>query len=131
MSFDTGFNINTFELIGYDSTNNVLRRISVDPNGNIAVSLSSGPLNGQAKIAVTGTAVRLGASTLLNGVVVTAKSTNVAPIVVGTSSVTNVTDGTGPGYILEAGSSASWAITNSNELYINGTAGDIISWAGS
>ncbi len=112
--------------------------LEVDNKGNLKMTINSNagilsvaPLNGQATISVTGTAVQLSANTLLNGIIVTAKSTNSAPIVVGISTVHNIVDGTGDGYILEAGSSMSWAVQNSNDLYINGTSGDIVSFAGS
>lgn len=94
-------------------------------------SVVSTPLTGQAKIASTGVAVRLGANVLNNGVIITAKSTNTAAITVGSSAVTNTVDGTGNGVILEAGSSTSFAVNNTNALYINGTSGDIVSFAGS
>ena len=84
---------------------------------------------GQAKIAVTGTAVQLGNNALLNGVVIIAKSTNVADIMVGSSGVTNTEDGTGNGVIISPGSSVSIPVDNTNKIYFNGTAGDIISWA--
>lgn len=109
----------------------------VDAAGNQITSfggsgaLASTPLNGQAKIAVTGTAVQLGSNVLSNGVIVSAKSTNAALIVVGAAAVANTVDGTGNGYLLAAGASASWAVSNTNVLYINGTAGDIVSFAGS
>jgi hypothetical protein len=86
---------------------------------------------GQAKIAVTGTAVNLPSKAAVNGVILTAKSTNAAAITVGVSGVTNTVDGTGNGYILEAGSSISFAVTNTNLIFINGTIGDIVSYAGS
>ncbi len=99
-------------------------------NSNTGI-LSTAPLNGQAKIAITATAVQLPSNVLLNGVIITALSTNAASIEIGTSGVTNTTDGTGNGYILAAGTSISFAVTNTNVLYINGTSGDIISFAGS
>jgi hypothetical protein len=40
-------------------------------------------------------------------------------------------DGTGNGSILTAGSTKSIAATNTNLIWINGTAGDIISFIGS
>lgn len=89
------------------------------------------PLVGQTKIAITGTAVQLASNALENGVIVTAKSTNTDPISVGTSAVNNTVDGTGNGYILEAGASTSFAVANTDDLYINGTATDIVSFAGS
>ena len=96
-----------------------------------ANKLDTAPRVGQAKIVVTGTAVQLGTNTLLNGVIITAASANVATITIGTSAVTNTVDGTGNGYILAAGASISFAVNNTNVLYINGTAEDIISFSGS
>jgi hypothetical protein len=87
---------------------------------------------GQAKISVTGTAVQLGSNTLTQGVLISALSANTASITIGTSSsVTNTVDGTGNGAILPAGSTKSIAATNTNLIWINGTAGDIISFIGS
>jgi hypothetical protein len=110
--------------------------LETDVNGNLLTRINvnllvSAPLNGQAKIAVTSTAVQLPSNILSNGVILTAKSTNAAPIVVGGSGVANTVDGTGNGYILAAGASVSWAVSNTNALYINGTSGDIVSFAGS
>ncbi len=93
--------------------------------------LAGAPVVGQGKVAVTGTAVQLGANALTIGVIVTAKSTNGHAIIVGGAGVTNTFDGTGNGYILEAGQSVSFALDNTNRLYINGTAGDLVSFAGS
>lgn len=96
--------------------------------------LVSSPLVGQAIIAVSGTAVRLNGGTsqaLTNGIIISAPSGNVAPISIGDSSVNNTQDGTGNGYLLAPGASISFAVNNTNVVYINGTAGDYISWAGS
>lgn len=94
--------------------------------------LTDTPVFGQAKIAVTSTAVQLTSQALSNGIIITAKSTNAANIVIGSSSsVTTTSDGTGNGYILAAGATVSAAILNPNLLYINGTSGDIVSWIGS
>jgi hypothetical protein len=106
--------------------------VSLVDSGGLPITpgvLSVAPLNGQVKM--DGSIDQLPANTLLNGVVVTAKSTNAAPIVIGGSGVTNVTDGTGNGYILEAGASMSWAIKNTNALYAIGTSADVLSFAGS
>ena len=99
----------------------------VQPIGTL---VSSG-FFGQAKIAVTATAVQLPSNVLTNGVIISAFSTNTAPITIGGSTVTNTANGTGNGTILEAGASISFAITNTNALYINGTANDFVSFAGS
>ena len=97
----------------------------------VTTPLVAGPLVGQAKVAVTGTAVQLGSNALSNGVIITAPSSNAAKMTVGGSGVTNTVTGAGNGYILEAGASASFAVSNTNVLYINGTANDMVSFAGS
>ena len=93
--------------------------------------LATAPLVGQATIAVTSTAVQLGDNALTNGVIIIAKSDNSAAITIGGSGVNDTIDGTGNGAILEAGMMASFAVDNTNRLYINGTAGDIVSFVGS
>lgn len=92
---------------------------------------ASGLVVGQAKIAVTATAVQLTAGALTNGVIITANPANTKPISIGPSTVNNTTDGTGNGYILQPGASVSFSVSDVSVLYINGTAGDIVSWAGS
>lgn len=84
----------------------------------------------QAKIAVTGTAVQLASNALVIGVSCFAKGANAASIEIGPSGVTNTVDGTGNGDIIPAGAARSFAVSNSNALYINGTAGDIVSCSG-
>ena len=100
----------------------------LDINSN---KLDTIPRVGQAKIATAGAAVQLDNKVLINGVIVTALFTNASAIALGTASVADTVDGTGDGYILEAGASSSFAVDNINRLYINGTAGDIVSFAGS
>ena len=89
------------------------------------------PIVGQVKVAITGTAVQFGSNTLLNGVIVTAASGNAAAVTLGGSTVTNTVDGTGNGYVLAAGASVSFALDNTNRIYVNGTANDFISFAAS
>lgn len=101
---------------------------SVSIVGNL---LSTTPVTGQAVIAVTGTRIQLASNALNNGVIVFAKSTNSAAMTVGGSGVTNTVDGTGNGVILTAGSATSFAVSNTNALYVNGTNGDILSFSGS
>jgi hypothetical protein len=97
-----------------------------------SIVIPSSFVTGQAKIATTGTAVQLGSNALTQGVLISALSTNTASITIGTSSsLTNVVNGTGNGAILTAGSTKSIAATNTNLIWINGTAGDIISFIGS
>lgn len=100
-------------------------------SGAVTTPTPASVVTGQAKIAVTATAVQLGANALVNGLVVKAKSTNSASCgTVGGVGVTNVYDGTGNGYGLCPGEAASFAINNSNVLYFNGTAGDIFTFEG-
>lgn len=97
-------------------------------------ALVTAPLVGQSKVAVTGTAVRLNGGTsqaLSNGLIISAPSGNAAVICIGGSGVNNTSDGTGNGYLLAAGASVSFAVGNTNDIYINGTSGDFVSWAGS
>ena len=87
-------------------------------------------LSGQKKIATTGTAVQLGSGALVNGVIITANINNAAPISIGPVGVNNTQDGTGNGYILNPGTSIAYSATNLSPIYINGTAGDFVSYSG-
>lgn len=86
---------------------------------------------GQVVIEDTGVAVQLPSAALVNGVVIKAYSENSDPILVGDASVTNAFDGTGNGDIIEPGERASYGVPNLDVLYINGTAGDFISYGAS
>lgn len=103
----------------------------VDGSGNQITSFSGGvtaiPIFGQKKI--TTSAVQLGSNTLVNGVIFTAFSTNAGNIFIGGSGVTTTADGTGNGYILEPGSSISFAVANTNLFYVIGTTNDVLSFA--
>lgn len=114
--------------------------LAVDPVTNrllVTATLSGNPLSlspitGQVKVVTTGTAVVLGSSqVLINGVIVSAKGINTQSITLGTATVTNTVDGTGNGYILAPGASISFAVSNINQIWINGTANDLVSYAGS
>ncbi len=87
----------------------------------------------QAIIASTGVRVQLPSNALVFGsVVCTASSGNsAAGLLVGTSSVTGTANGSGNGYVLYAGRSVSLTVSNTNLVYINGTAGDWLSCVGS
>jgi hypothetical protein len=96
--------------------------------------LVTAPLVGQSKIAITGTAVQLNGGTsqaLTNGIIISAPSGNTNPICVGGAGVNNTADGTGNGYLLAPGASISFAVTDTNKIYINGYANNYVSWAGS
>lgn len=94
--------------------------------------VTASPVTGQKKVAVTGTAVQLIASStpLVNGVQVQANPNNTAAVTIGLTGVNNTTDGTGNGKVLQPGQAWAFAITNLNLLYVNGTAGDWVDWSG-
>lgn len=94
-------------------------------------SLPSAILAGQIAIAVTNTAVNLPSNTLTQGVIVKAKTSNSATGFVGTSSVNTADTGSGNGYALMGGEAGSWACSNTNLIWVNGTAGSIFYWTGS
>lgn len=94
-------------------------------------ALPSSSSFGQTVIAATGTAVQLSSNPLVNGVVVSANTSNTASIIVGLSGVTNITNGSGNGYVLAPGASIGIAVANTNSLWINGTSGDVVSFVGS
>ena len=79
----------------------------------------------QIKIAVTNTAQQLPSNALVNGAVVKAKTTNAANGWIGSSTVNSTDDGTGTGYRLLPGEAGSFAATNSNALWVIGTANDV------
>lgn len=106
----------------------------VTPSGDVAVrtiSVTPIPIFGQVKIVSSGTAIQLGAGGLSNGIILQAKSTNTANLLLGGSSVTRGEDGSGNGFILEPGNSITFAAENANDIYVNGASGDILSYAGS
>ena len=109
---------------------------SVNPvyTSTVIPAVASTPQYGQVKIAVTGTAVQLSSTSyvLQNGVVIAAKNSNTTSDTIGNSSVTNVIDGTGNGIIIDSGAMVGiCAGININSIYVNGTAGDSFSYAGS
>lgn len=93
-----------------------------------AQPLSSTVVSGQVKVAVTGTAVQFPSNTILNGIIISANATNTAVVTLGPSAVTNTVNGSGNGLVLLQGASTSAAISNTNALYLNGTAGDWVSF---
>jgi hypothetical protein len=93
-------------------------------------TLAGTPIVGQAAIAETGTAVQLGDNDLTQGVTISALSTNAAVISVGASTVNNTVDGSGNGFILEKGEKVFIQVANTNDLYVNGTANDVVSFVG-
>lgn len=105
-----------------------------------AVSLDSiavpdnAPVVGQVVIAITGTAVALASveTPLPSGYVsVHALNTNSGEIVVGNDDVANVIDGSGNGYILEAGESQTFFVSDLSLLYVNGYEDDIATFSAS
>jgi len=80
-------------------------------------------------VAVTGTAVAIKASTAVKQVMVKARTANAGTIYLGSSTVTaNETAGTG-GLQLSPGDMVAFPVPNLAGVYINGTAGDGVSFA--
>jgi hypothetical protein len=142
----TGLALNdreNFSFVVPSSNTSVTARIVTNPDGsNIGpfyqsvqpVSLPALPITpvaGQGVIATTGTAIQLGTNTITQMVIVTAKATNAANLHVGASGVTNTEAGSGTGQILESGKSIIVVVGNTNEIFVNGTIGDIVSFIGS
>ena len=96
----------------------------------VITPLPAAPIAGQGKIATTGTRIQLAANALKNGVVIKANPNNAQPLFVGGSTVANTNDGTGNGYRLDAGEAISFAVANTNSIYVNGTGSDIFYFAG-
>lgn len=86
---------------------------------------------GQVTIIATGVAVQIPNHSGYAGVVLRAKaSNNNSGIFVGNPDVTVTDTGNGNGYKLLPGEAISYACTNSDELWVNGTAGDVIYFTG-
>ena len=96
----------------------------------VATPVPGAIVTGQIRIATTGTAVQLPANTLVNGIALKARAGNVANGLVGPAGVNVTYDGTGAGFPVEPGGTASFAVGNSNAVWVNGTAGDVFSFEG-
>lgn len=81
---------------------------------------------GQTLVAVTNTAVAISGSQAVSGIIVQALSGNAGNVVVGPSGITTST-----GFELQPGQATSVAIDNLNKLFVNGTAGDGITYIAS
>lgn len=90
--------------IGSQSANNSISTIEATPDNHG---------NGQTAVTTAGTAVQLANNPCLS-VTIKAKSTNTGLIYSGISSVSSSN-----GFILSAGESATYTISNTNKLYIN------------
>lgn len=106
--------------------------LKVDPSGvTQPVTTAQGSVvSGQTKVGATGTQVNLAAHALVVGVKIKALIGNAAAITIGPTGVNNTVDGTGNGMILYPGDDIFIPVTNTNELFINGTSGDGISFLG-
>lgn len=109
-----------------------------DPNTNAYREVNNvfpvSTFTGQIKIVTTGVAVQFPSNQIVNGISGSTLTTNTNPSTIGGSSVTSTFDGTGNGQIIQQGAGFAYGwpqITNSNQLWGNGTAGDIITFQGS
>jgi hypothetical protein len=113
-------------------SNDVGNPVPVSGTVTANVSIPAAFVAGQIRIAVTGTAVQLPSNALTQGVMISSASGNAENTTIGTSSaLNNLTNGTGNGAILYRGSTKSIAVTNTDRIWINGTAGDIVNFIGS
>jgi hypothetical protein len=80
---------------------------------------------GQGVIAATGVAQQLPANTGCHLCTIGALATNANPVVAGSSTVTNVFDGTGNGFPINQAFEEDFGCTNTNQLWLNGTIGDV------
>lgn len=103
----------------------------VIPAQPVATPCPSAPVAKQYTVTATAASVTGSVSTpLVNGIVIKAKSSNAGPVVIGAAGVTAVVNGSGTGYILEAGDSVFLAVVDLAAVYAIGTAGDVISFLG-
>jgi hypothetical protein len=116
----------------------VLAIVPYDEAGNEGVKVGSvtlpegSPVAGQVAIASTGTAVPLSATSVAlpsGTVIVRAHSGNSDDGAAGGSDVSNSVDGSGNGYVVEAGKDALIFAEDLADVYVNGTAGDIFSYS--
>lgn len=107
---------------GFSSVAAAAATVTSIPQGASTVSI------GRAQIAVTGTAVQISTSSVAcRSVVVTALPVNVLQMFVGDSSV-NRTTGSENGLVLQPNEKVGIDVANVNELYINGQAGDVVTY---
>lgn len=96
----------------------------------VATPLPAAVVCGQSVIETSGVAQAIGTLALQNGVVVKAADTNVGPIMVGGAGVRAANDGTGNGYPLAPGEPISFAVSSLGAIWICGTAGQFVTFAG-
>jgi hypothetical protein len=105
--------------------------VLVNSDGTPTSSTGSNPATIYAdQQVVTASAVALTAQALVNGLVITAKSTNAGNVFVGGATVTTTDDGSGNGYRLLPGQSINYGVTNASAIYIIGTLNDVVYVAG-
>lgn len=117
------------------NSDNVLKNIRTDSNWILLMTTNNNPSStgalvcGQTKITTTWTQVNLPANNVGQFVVVKAFSSNVWNITVWVTGVTNTVNGSGNGFILEPGDMLPIVVDNSNKIFINWTANDIVSYS--
>jgi len=88
--------------------------------------------SGQVKIAVTGTPVQLPPNALAYGqIIIQADLSNSGPVYVGPAAVTNTGGGSGNGFVLKQDRSCATKASDTSAVWINGNAGDWISFIAS
>lgn len=85
--------------------------------------------SGVTLVVVTGTAVALRAATTIKQVMVKARASNAGTVYLGKSGVTNDETATTGGLQLSPGDMVSFPETDLAHIFVNGTAGDGVSYA--
>lgn len=120
----------------YDELGNLINPATSDKQDQIITALNtlvagqgqvSAINQGTKSIAVTNTAVQLGSDTTIKRVIISTPFSNSDVIVFGGSGVI-FTEASRTGAVLSQGASVDIPIDNLNKVYINGTAGDKVSF---
>ena len=85
--------------------------------------------SGVTLVAVTGTRLALRAATVVKVVIVKARAANAGKVYLGSSTVTNDETATTGGLQLEVGDMVAFTETDLSHIFLNGTAGDGVSYA--
>jgi hypothetical protein len=95
----------------------------------VQTPIPAGVVAGQVAL-VAGVRQQLPSNALVNGVVVKAAATNTGPILIGGSTVSAATDGTGGGYPIAPGEAMSFAVANTSALYLMSTPAGVAYFGG-
>lgn len=113
---------------------NLLGKVGIDQSAPGSSNLVQTPTPASIvpfQYKVTAAAVQMAANALVNGITIKAKTgNNAAGVFIGGAGVTTTNDGTGNGFVLYPGDTLSLAISNTNVLFVIGTANDVLYFMG-